>query len=165
MQDGLSLLPFNRMRHIGRSKSLLTKDSSKYILSHAVSLRAAFQRREDMWRALRSFLPTMQLDYTVPLSHDILLNSTRGGRRQYIVPPEFSNMVDNPHPNKIWYNIRIWILCVFRALSSWESAGRLFHLVTQNVDKLHTKAGSKSVTELHGCTHRIVCLNCDHVSL
>ncbi|XP_072163798.1 NAD-dependent protein lipoamidase sirtuin-4, mitochondrial-like [Diadema setosum] len=45
-------------------------------------------------------------------------------------------------------------------LASWEEKGKLHWLVTQNVDALHTKAGSRKLTELHGCTHRIVCMNC-----
>lgn len=39
-------------------------------------------------------------------------------------------------------------------LRHWEKLGKLHWLVTQNVDALHTKAGSQRMTELHGCTHR-----------
>ncbi|KAJ6659035.1 hypothetical protein lerEdw1_019337 [Lerista edwardsae] len=46
------------------------------------------------------------------------------------------------------------------ALWGWEAAGRLHWLVTQNVDALHTKAGSRRLTELHGCIHRVFCLSC-----
>ncbi|XP_015733785.1 NAD-dependent protein lipoamidase sirtuin-4, mitochondrial isoform X2 [Coturnix japonica] len=45
-------------------------------------------------------------------------------------------------------------------LRHWEELGKLHWLVTQNVDALHTKAGSQRVTELHGCTHRVFCLTC-----
>ncbi len=48
-----------------------------------------------------------------------------------------------------------------KALSDWEKHGKVFWLVTQNVDALHTKAGSEKLTELHGCSHRVVCLSCD----
>ena len=34
-------------------------------------------------------------------------------------------------------------------------------IVTQNVDRLHTKAGSKNVIELHGSAFNVVCLGCD----
>lgn len=34
-------------------------------------------------------------------------------------------------------------------------------IVTQNVDSLHYKAGSKNVIELHGSAYRVLCLNCD----
>lgn len=33
-------------------------------------------------------------------------------------------------------------------------------VVTQNVDSLHYKAGSKNVIELHGTAFRVICLNC-----
>ena len=59
----------------------------------------------------------------------------------------------------------IWNLFVSRALSDWEQRGYLKWLVTQNVDALHTKAGSENVTELHGCSHRVVCLHCPEVSM
>lgn len=38
------------------------------------------------------------------------------------------------------------------------------HLITQNVDALHTKAGSSKVIELHGCMHRVRCLNCNQMT-
>ena len=41
-----------------------------------------------------------------------------------------------------------------KTLSRWEDMGKLHWLVTQNVDALHYKAGSKKVTELHGSAHR-----------
>ena len=48
-------------------------------------------------------------------------------------------------------------------LSDWESKGKSFWLVTQNVDCLHYKAGSKRVTELHGSAHRCTCLSCNNI--
>lgn len=33
-------------------------------------------------------------------------------------------------------------------------------VVTQNVDSLHYKAGSRNVIELHGTAFRVICLNC-----
>ncbi|XP_068094808.1 NAD-dependent protein lipoamidase sirtuin-4, mitochondrial [Hyperolius riggenbachi] len=50
------------------------------------------------------------------------------------------------------------------ALYNWENAGKLHWLVTQNVDALHKKAGQQRLTELHGCTHRVICLGCQAVS-
>ena len=40
------------------------------------------------------------------------------------------------------------------ALAELEKLGKLHWLVTQNVDALHSKAGSQRVSELHGCAHR-----------
>ena len=40
------------------------------------------------------------------------------------------------------------------ALAQLEKLGVIHWHVTQNVDSLHSKAGSRKVTELHGCAHR-----------
>jgi NAD-dependent SIR2 family protein deacetylase len=48
-----------------------------------------------------------------------------------------------------------------RALAAWESAGRLLQLVTQNVDGLHQRAGSRAVVDLHGRLDLVVCLGCN----
>ncbi|MBI5738403.1 MAG: NAD-dependent protein deacetylase [Mycolicibacterium neoaurum] len=47
-----------------------------------------------------------------------------------------------------------------RALARLESAGVVSGLITQNVDLLHTKAGSRTVVNLHGTYAQVVCLNC-----
>lgn len=41
-------------------------------------------------------------------------------------------------------------------LAELEKAGKIHWLVTQNVDSLHSKAGSKRLTELHGTTSRFL---------
>ncbi|GBF95194.1 NAD-dependent deacetylase [Raphidocelis subcapitata] len=45
-------------------------------------------------------------------------------------------------------------------------AGWVGEVVTQNVDRLHHKAGAPAerVLELHGTTHRVVCMACGHES-
>ena len=45
-------------------------------------------------------------------------------------------------------------------LAQLEAAGRLSAVVTQNIDGLHQKAGSRTVLELHGSIHRNHCLRC-----
>ena len=47
-----------------------------------------------------------------------------------------------------------------RALAELERAGVVTGLITQNVDLLHTKAGSQSVVNLHGTYAHVVCLAC-----
>jgi NAD-dependent SIR2 family protein deacetylase len=49
-----------------------------------------------------------------------------------------------------------------RALAALERAGVVTGLITQNVDLLHTKAGSRNVVNLHGTYARVVCLGCGH---
>jgi NAD-dependent SIR2 family protein deacetylase len=49
-----------------------------------------------------------------------------------------------------------------RALAALEDAGVVFGVITQNVDLLHTKAGSRTVVNLHGTYAEVICLECGH---
>jgi NAD-dependent SIR2 family protein deacetylase len=46
------------------------------------------------------------------------------------------------------------------ALARLEQAGRIVRLVTQNVDGLHQRAGSRRVTDFHGRLDQVECLDC-----
>jgi NAD-dependent deacetylase len=45
-------------------------------------------------------------------------------------------------------------------LAQLEREGKLKAVITQNIDGLHQKAGSKNVLELHGSVHRNYCMKC-----
>lgn len=45
-------------------------------------------------------------------------------------------------------------------LAQWEQEGKLLAVITQNIDGLHQKAGSKNVYELHGSIYRNYCTSC-----
>jgi NAD-dependent SIR2 family protein deacetylase len=47
-----------------------------------------------------------------------------------------------------------------RALATLERDGVVSGVITQNVDLLHTKAGSRNVINLHGTYAQVVCLSC-----
>ena len=47
-----------------------------------------------------------------------------------------------------------------KTFAAWEAEGRLAAVVTQNIDGLHQKAGSKVVHELHGSVLRNYCTRC-----
>lgn len=47
-----------------------------------------------------------------------------------------------------------------KVLARWEREGKLSAVVTQNIDGLHQKAGSKNVLELHGSVLRNYCVRC-----
>ena len=47
-----------------------------------------------------------------------------------------------------------------KVLARWEREGKLSAVVTQNIDGLHQKAGSKNVLELHGSVLRNYCTRC-----
>jgi NAD-dependent deacetylase len=46
------------------------------------------------------------------------------------------------------------------ALAELETMGIVGHLITQNVDDLHRRAGQRSITEIHGNRHWIRCMAC-----
>ena len=47
-----------------------------------------------------------------------------------------------------------------RALARLEALGTVNTVITQNVDRLHQRAGSRDVIDLHGRLDRVVCLDC-----
>ena len=65
-----------------------------------------------------------------------------------------------------WYGPRIHSLLAaepnagHRALAALEQAGHVTAVVTQNIDTLHTRAGSGDVVEVHGSIRSFVCLGC-----
>jgi NAD-dependent deacetylase len=46
------------------------------------------------------------------------------------------------------------------ALAQMEQAGKLNAVITQNIDMLHTRAGSQNVIEVHGSLSRATCIRC-----
>lgn len=79
------------------------------------------------------------------ISHSFFYNDTKEFYRFYrvkLLPTGFE-------PNK-----------AHKKLAEMEAAGKLKAVITQNIDGLHQKAGSKTVYELHGSTLRNYCLEC-----
>ena len=68
-----------------------------------------------------------------------------------------------------WYGPRVGLLCAAQpneghlALAELERDGHVTAVATQNIDALHTRAGSADVIELHGSIHRFDCLACGAV--
>ncbi|MEK7326474.1 MAG: NAD-dependent deacylase [Chloroflexota bacterium] len=48
-----------------------------------------------------------------------------------------------------------------RALVELELRGRIHAVITQNIDELHQRAGSRKVVEVHGTAMKVHCLTCD----
>jgi NAD-dependent deacetylase len=74
-------------------------------------------------------------------------------------------------PVKVWdfYARRIDVLTEaqpndgHRALAELEDGGRVSAVVTQNIDGLHQRAGSREVVEVHGSIRSASCLDCGNV--
>jgi NAD-dependent deacetylase len=47
------------------------------------------------------------------------------------------------------------------SLVKLEKQGKLYRVITQNIDGLHQKAGQSNVIELHGNTRKISCMSCN----
>lgn len=89
--------------------------------------------------------------------------------QHYDQPPEtiLSHTYFMAHPEGFFQFYREKMLCLdaqpnaaHRKLAELERAGRLKAVVTQNIDGLHQKAGSKEVLELHGSVLRNYCMRC-----
>lgn len=50
---------------------------------------------------------------------------------------------------------------VHQWIAQLEKEGRALGVVTQNIDGLHSDAGSENVDELHGTLNRFYCINCN----
>lgn len=89
--------------------------------------------------------------------------------QKYSHPPEqmISHSFFNKHPDEFFdfYCDRMLALdappnAAHRKLARLERSGVLSAVVTQNIDGLHQKAGSRAVYELHGSVLRNHCMNC-----
>ncbi len=89
--------------------------------------------------------------------------------QKYDVPPEelLSHGYFFSHTEKFYEFYREKMICLDAKpnkahikLAELEKAGKLKAVITQNIDGLHSAAGSKKVYELHGSVHRNYCLDC-----
>lgn len=70
-------------------------------------------------------------------------------RAEQADPTSFARAVDEAEPN-----------AAHHALAELERMGIVRHLITQNVDDLHRRAGQQEITEIHGNRHWLRCLDC-----
>lgn len=90
-------------------------------------------------------------------------------RQKYKYPPEriLSRTFFDEHTEEFFEFYRDKMLCLdaqpnaaHYKLAQWEREGKLAAVITQNIDGLHQKAGSRTVLELHGSIWRNHCMNC-----
>ena len=85
-----------------------------------------------------------------PLMHQAFIGDVDVRRRYWARGMVGWKRIDAARPNRAHH-----------ALAALESQGRLSTLITQNVDALHQRAGSRNVIDLHGRVDEVHCLNCD----
>lgn len=100
-----------------------------------------FRSSNGVYAALRSYGEPPE----VLLSHDYFLRHTEtffDYYRKFLICPD-------AEPN-----------AAHLALARLEQRGKLTAVITQNIDGLHQRAGSKTVLELHGSVYRNHCMRC-----
>ena len=89
--------------------------------------------------------------------------------QKYDYPPEtiLSHTFYRSRPEEFFRFYQDKMLCLTAEpnaahlkLAQWEQEGKLKAVITQNIDGLHQKAGSKEVLELHGSVLRNYCEKC-----
>lgn len=100
-----------------------------------------FRSEEGLYNAQQQY--GMSPEYM--LSHSYFIDNPEGFYDYY----KHNLVYEDAKPNKAHY-----------ALAKLEQDGKLIAVVTQNVDGLHQKAGSKTVYELHGSAARNYCMDC-----
>ena len=84
-----------------------------------------------------------------PIQHKVFMENKKARQsywaRNFVGWPRWSGFLPNSNHT---------------TLARWESQGKISCLVTQNVDQLHYKAGSRNVIELHGTNSKVVCMSC-----
>lgn len=97
--------------------------------------------------------------------------STKDGLWQKVDPFDVASLAAfRYHPEKFFTWIRPLALTVHEAkpnlahfaLAKLEAVGYVRTIITQNIDSLHQKAGSKHVLEIHGTWDSLTCVNCFH---
>ena len=103
------------------------------------------------------------------ISTDSGIPDYRGAGAPVRTPMTFSQfLTDEPYRKRYWAGSHLgWSRFAsarpndgHRALAELEDHGRIAGVVTQNVDGLHVRAGSRRVVDLHGSMDRVVCLHC-----
>jgi NAD-dependent SIR2 family protein deacetylase len=84
-----------------------------------------------------------------PMTFDVFMGTEAARARYWARSYVGWSVIANAKPNASHF-----------ALAQAESLGRISHIITQNVDSLHQKAGSKKVTELHGRLDKVICMTC-----
>ena len=167
-------LPVNRWNHINKqSGRLLSYGGGGPVISDERFVPRSKEPYLEEIKALSNFINSARRLFVLTgagVSTESGIRDYRSeGVGQYAIttdrPTQHMDFVKNPVKRKRYWarNFAGWP--VFRnfqpnvshfVLAEMEKYGNVHWLVTQNVDRLHHKAGSRKITELHGTTSRYV---------
>lgn len=86
-----------------------------------------------------------------PMTYDTFMGSKEAQIRYWARSFIGWNRISEAQPNRGHF-----------ALAKAELANKVFQIITQNVDQLHQKAGSREVIDLHGRLDQVRCMNCNN---
>lgn len=84
-----------------------------------------------------------------PIQHQAFIDQPASRQRYWARSAVGWNSVGRAAPND-----------AHQALVTLESRGKVSTLITQNVDRLHQRAGHQNVIDLHGRLDKVICLDC-----
>lgn len=84
-----------------------------------------------------------------PMTFDVFMGSKEAQIRYWARSFIGWNRIAEAQPNRGHF-----------AIAQAESLGKIFQIITQNVDNLHQKAGAKNVIDLHGRLDQVRCMSC-----
>lgn len=96
----------------------------------------------------------------------------RNGDWKHAQPIQYQDFVRNTHSRqRYWARSYVGWQCFSKArpnaahyaLADLEATGKVDTLITQNVDRLHSAAGSRRVIDLHGDLSKVRCLGCNKI--
>ena len=88
-----------------------------------------------------------------PIHHREFIESEASRKRYWARSFAGWEFVDKASPNE-----------AHDALAQLESLGHIQTLVTQNIDRLHQKAGHNRVIDLHGRLDQVICMDCGEIT-
>ena len=88
-----------------------------------------------------------------PIQHQDFLRSETARKRYWMRSQLGYPSFRNARPNPAHY-----------CLARLDSNANMVGLITQNVDRLHQKAGQRDVIDLHGRLDEVICLDCNAVT-
>ena len=104
--------------------------------------------------SLASGIPTYRdhegrWQHSEPIKHQEFLQSSAARRRYWARSVHGWPAIRDAKPNR-----------AHQALALMERKGQIETLITQNVDRLHQRSGSRKVVDLHGRLDQVRCLDC-----
>lgn len=128
-----------------------------------------FKEVKDAVREFRKYKVAVLTGAGISVASGIMPFRGKGGLWEKYDPEEVADIEHfRRNPQNSWVMLKEVLEVVERSLpnpahlslAKMEEMGFVTSVITQNIDGLHQRAGSKQVIEFHGNTSRLLCLGC-----